>query len=88
MATMNINVPPEIADFVEKEVAQGGYGSSSEVVGEALRLLRHQKAQEQEKLTILRREVEFGIAAAEEGRFSAKTVGDILDDVLRDAAVR
>jgi len=33
-----------MVEFVEREVSLGEYGSSSEVVREALRLLRHEKA--------------------------------------------
>ncbi|MGX9177750.1 ribbon-helix-helix domain-containing protein [Mesorhizobium sp. BHbdii] len=43
MATMNISLPSDMVEFVEHEVSQGGYASSSEVVKEALRLLRHEK---------------------------------------------
>ncbi|HYF89557.1 ribbon-helix-helix domain-containing protein, partial [Azospirillum sp.] len=49
------------------KVATGGYSSSSEVVREALRLLQRDRAQEQEKLAILRREVAAGLSAAAQG---------------------
>lgn len=88
MATMNISLPADMADFVEREVAQGGYSSSSEVVREALRLLQHDKAQEQEKLAILRREVGLGIEAATAGRFSRKSVSDIAEEVMRETLPR
>lgn len=88
MATMNISLPADMADFVEREVAQGGYSSSSEVVREALRLLQHDKAQEREKLAILRREVGLGIEAATAGRFSRKSVSDIAEEVMRETLPR
>lgn len=88
MATMNISLPADMADFVEREVSQGGYSSSSEVVREALRLLQHDKAQEQEKLAILRREVGIGIEAAAAGHFSRKSVSDIADEVMRETLPR
>jgi antitoxin ParD1/3/4 len=84
MATMNISVPREMVEFVEKEVAQGDYSSSSEVVREALRLLRHEKAQQHEKLAILRREIGIGLAAVEAGRLSDRSVDDILNEVMRE----
>ena len=83
MARMNISLPADMVAFVEGEVAGGGYSSSSEVVREALRLLHHDKALEREKLAILRREVTIGLEAAAAGRFSKKTVADILDEVTR-----
>ena len=85
MATMNVSLPTEMVDFVEHEVSDGGYGSSSEVVREALRLLRHEKAQQAEKLAILRREIGIGVEAAREQRFSTKSVTNILDEVLGEA---
>lgn len=86
MATMNVSLPGDMVDFVENEVSSGGYASSSEVVREALRLLRHEKAQEAEKLAVLRREIRLGMDAVEAGHLSDKSVSDILEDVLREAS--
>lgn len=86
MATMNVSLPRDMMDFVEQAVSQGGYGSASEVVREALRLLQHDKALEEEKLAILRREVQLGLDAAAAGRLSTKRVSDIVDDVLSGTA--
>lgn len=88
MATMNVSLPGDMVDFVENEVSSGGYASSSEVVREALRLLRHEKAQEAEKLAVLRREVGLGLNAVEAGHLSDKSVSDILEDVLREASTK
>jgi len=84
MATMNVSLPGDMVDFVENEVAGGGYSSSSEVVREALRLLQHDKALEAEKLAILRREINLGLEDAAAGRFSTKTVSDIAEEVRRE----
>lgn len=84
MATMNVSLPDDMAEFVSNEVAAGGYSSASEVVRSALRLLQHDKALEQEKLAILRREVSLGLEDAAAGRFSTKTVADIADEVQRE----
>lgn len=84
MATMNVSLPSDMAKFVEDEVEAGGYASSSEVVREALRLLQRDKAREAEKLAILRREINIGLADAEAGRLSRKSVMDIADEVRRE----
>lgn len=84
MATMNVSLPSDMAKFVEDEVEGGGYASSSEVVREALRLLQRDKAAEAEKLAILRREINIGLADAAAGRLSRKSVMDIADEVRRD----
>lgn len=84
MATMNVSLPSDMAKFIEDEVEAGGYASSSEVVREALRLLQRDKAREAEKLAILRREINIGLADAEAGRLSRKSVMDIADEVRRE----
>jgi len=84
MATMNISLPADMVDFVESEVSRGGYASSSEVVRDDLRLLRHDKALEEEKLAILRREIAIGMEDAEAGRFSIKSIQEIADEVRRE----
>jgi antitoxin ParD1/3/4 len=84
MATMNVSLPVEMVDFVETELSQGRYASSSEMICDALRLLQHDKALEREKLAILRREINIGLDAASAGRFSVKSVSDIADEVRRE----
>jgi len=37
MSTMNISLPDALKDFVDAQVAQGGYGTSSEYVRELIR---------------------------------------------------
>jgi antitoxin ParD1/3/4 len=83
---MNVSLPSDMVDFVEHEVSQGGYSSSSEVVRDALRLLQHDKAQGQEKLAILRREINIGLEAAAAGRFSKKSVRDIVAEVMDETS--
>lgn len=77
MPTMNVSLPAELADFVESEVASGEYGTASEVVGEALRALRRDKAAREARLAVLRREVGVGVAQAREGGFSKRSISDI-----------
>ena len=84
MATMNVSLPTDMVKFVEAEVAEGGYGSASEVVRDALRLLWREKASEQEKLAILRREIDRGFEQAANRQFSKRSVMDIADSVARD----
>lgn len=37
MSTMNISLPDNLKDFVDKQVSQRGYGTSSEYVRELIR---------------------------------------------------
>jgi antitoxin ParD1/3/4 len=77
MATMNVSLSDEFVTFVEGEVASGDYGTASEVVRDALRLLRRERAAQEEKLMILRREVGVGVAQARSGQLSKRSVTDI-----------
>ncbi|HEY3846959.1 MAG TPA: type II toxin-antitoxin system ParD family antitoxin [Acetobacteraceae bacterium] len=77
MATMNVSLSEEFVTFVEGEVASGDYGTASEVVRDALRLLRRERAAQQEKLVILRREVGVGVVQAHSGQLSKRSVEDI-----------
>jgi antitoxin ParD1/3/4 len=83
MPTMNVSLTAEMVKFVEDEVANGEYVSASEVVREALRTLKHDRDVEANKLRILREEIGKGMDDADSGRFSDRTVDDILQDVLR-----
>ena len=88
MATMNVSLPAPMVEFVEDMVASGGYSSSSEVVREALRLLSNERAIEQEKAAILRREVGIGLEQARAERFSDRSVAEIAEGVMRKVARR
>lgn len=58
---MNVSLPSELADFVKAKVGTGRYGSSSEVVREALRLMERVEQQNAEKLAYLRKAWQEGI---------------------------
>ncbi|WP_291723607.1 type II toxin-antitoxin system ParD family antitoxin [Magnetospirillum sp. 64-120] len=88
MPTMNVSLPAEMAAFVEAELASGDYASASEVVRDALRLLRRERAAEQERLAILRREIQRGVDDADAGRFSSESIKDIAARVIADRSGR
>jgi len=44
MATMNISLPDALKDFVDRQVAEHGYGTSSEYVRELLRREQQRQA--------------------------------------------
>ena len=64
---MNISLPEELANFVRDKVSTGRYGSSSEVVREALRLMEKTEQQEVEKLTLLRHAWKEGVDSGDSG---------------------
>jgi antitoxin ParD1/3/4 len=85
MPTMNVSLPKPLVDFVEGEVTSGGYGTASEVVRDALRLLRRNKALEAERLAILRREIAVGLDDARNGRLSERSISEIAEAVGSEA---
>jgi antitoxin ParD1/3/4 len=81
MPTMNVSLPRALAEFVEEAVASGQYGTASEVVRDGLRLLRYEKEAREEKLAILRREIQSARNDVDAGQFSEESVMDILAEV-------
>jgi antitoxin ParD1/3/4 len=86
MPTMNVSLPKPLVDFVEDEVSSGAYATASEVVRDALRLLRRSKALEAERSAILRREIAVGLEDAREGRLSGRSISEIAEAVGSEAA--
>ena len=62
---MNVSLTPELERLVNTKVGSGLYQTASEVVREALRLLRERD----ERLAALRRDVRAGFEAAERGEY-------------------
>ncbi|HVZ01625.1 MAG TPA: type II toxin-antitoxin system ParD family antitoxin [Dongiaceae bacterium] len=86
MPTMNVSLPQGLAEFVEQEVQSGGYSTASEVVRDGLRLLRYEKEAREEKLAILRREIQIARDEVDAGQFSEESVMDILAEVRAEGA--
>jgi antitoxin ParD1/3/4 len=82
MGTMNVSLTKELHEYVETEVASGDFASASEVVRAGLRALRDERAETQERLDILRREIQIGINDVDAGRFAMRSVDQIFDDAI------
>jgi antitoxin ParD1/3/4 len=79
---MNVSLTPELEKFVEEKVKSGMYNSASEVVRQALRLLRRQEEVERIHLEKLRAEIQLGIDDADAGRTIT------LEELKRDIKAR
>jgi len=64
---MNVSLPDELANFVKAKVATGRYGSSSEVVREALRMMEKAEQIEAEKLQFLGEAWREGVESGDAG---------------------
>jgi antitoxin ParD1/3/4 len=86
MPTMNVSLPKALAEFVEGEIASGQYGTASEVVRDGLRLLRQRREAHEERIAILRREIQSARDEVDAGQFSEESVMDILAEVRAEEA--
>ncbi len=64
---MNVSLTPELAQFVALKVATGRYGSASEVVREALRLLEENDRARTAQIEAFNQEIGQRLAALERG---------------------
>jgi antitoxin ParD1/3/4 len=79
MATLTVSLTGPLAEFVERRVANGEYGSPGDVVTDAVRLMQ---GDYDRKFEALKAAIDEGIADIEAGRIYEGTVEDILNDVL------
>ena len=89
---MKISLPPELEQFVQEKMASGRYSVPSEVIWEALWLLKAQDEHDQCRLEALRREIAIGLEQAAKGqtkRFDPEDLKRrIRERVTRDAEER
>lgn len=69
MPTQNVNLTDQQAAFIRDSVKGGDYNNASEVVRDALRLLKDRKDEQEAKLNLLRAELQKGFDARERGDF-------------------
>lgn len=62
---MNISLTPQLEDLVKRKVESGLYGSASEVMREALRLLDERDRLQAVRLDELRAEIRKGLESGE-----------------------
>ncbi len=83
---MNVSLTPELETLVNEKVKSGDYNSASEVVREALRLLKEQDELKRIRRVELRREVMKGVNDIREGRFRTYESGDELaEEIIAEA---
>ena len=76
---MNVNLGPMFDDFVADLLKTGLYQSQSEILREALRLLKEREELKGLRLAELRKQITLGASEADHGKFldGAKTFADI-----------
>lgn len=64
---MELHLSAELVQFVDSQVATGSYLTPSEVIGDALRLLRHHESERAELLADLRQKIDVSIEQLDRG---------------------
>lgn len=86
---MNVSLTPELEELITQKVSSGLYHSASEVIREALRLLKEQDELRQYRLEQLRKEIAIGIDQGNKGQVKpAEEVFRRLRDRNKQAALR
>ncbi|HUS91975.1 MAG TPA: type II toxin-antitoxin system ParD family antitoxin [Phycisphaerae bacterium] len=65
---MNVSLTPELESLIREKVRSGLYHSASEVVREALRLLKEHDGIREARLAELRKEIQVGLDQERQGR--------------------
>ena len=73
---MNISLPDELKAFVDAQVAEQGYGSTSEYLRELIRRNRREQAAE-----TLRKLIAEGLASGSAGEVTADTFEQMRDEL-------
>ncbi len=68
---MTVTLRPELEQIINDQLASGRYPSPTEVIGDALRLLKERDELRERKLEELRRELQIGIDQIERGEYSS-----------------
>lgn len=85
---MNVSLTPELEKLVNEKVQSGLYNSASEVVREALRLLKEEDIRKEIRRNELRREIMLGVEQIRNGEFievKASEMKDFADQIIKEA---
>ena len=81
---MSVTLTQEVKQFVEKQVASGAFRDESEVLTEAVRLLRDQQERVEKRLALLA-DLEQGLVSLDAGRGITTTATEILANMNRSS---
>jgi len=78
---MELSLSSDLQQFVDQQIAIGAYGTPSEVVGDALRLLRLHELQRNALIEDLREKVAVGIEQLDRGE--SYTADEVFGELRR-----
>jgi len=88
MPTQNVNITEAQAEFIRNCVESGDYNNASELVREALRLLKEQKDEHQARVEYLRGEFQEAREAYERGEYVELNSKEDFDAAHNDVCKR
>lgn len=83
---MNVSLTPELEKLIEEKVKSGMYGSASDVVREALRLLKERDDTRALRMQQLRNDVAIGLEQLDNGE--AVAADEVFDELRRRSRER
>jgi len=84
---MNLSLTPSLEQYIRDRAATGDYNNASEVVREAIRLLKEKDELRQLKISKLKEALKIGIADAESDMFSDYSLDTFLQDMDNKTSV-
>ncbi len=88
MPTQNVNITDAQAEFIRLSVASGDYNNASELVREALRLLKEQKDEHLARIEYLRGELQVSLDDLEAGRYTELNTEEDFDALRKEIRKR
>ena len=88
MHSISIQLPTDLDQFVQAQVASGDFRSEQELLEAAVRLLRDRAEQKMARLSDLKRELQIGIDQLERGETTAFDAEAILAEAARRVSDR
>lgn len=79
---MNILLTPDLEDLVNEKMKSGQFSSPSEVVSEALRLLKEQDQLKELRREELRKEIMLGVEQMQQGKYRVYDSAEELSDEI------
>ena len=76
-------LPRNLRDFIDSKVESGEFADEIDVIAAALAEMCQREEHYEEDVEALRREIDIGIAAADAGQFSDRTVVQIAEETRR-----
>ncbi|MCW5961161.1 MAG: type II toxin-antitoxin system ParD family antitoxin [Pyrinomonadaceae bacterium] len=83
---MNITLTPELENLIQKKIESGDYNSASEVVRDALKLLKEQDQLKELRREEIRREVMKGVEQMRNGEFTTyNSAEELAESIISEA---